>query len=222
MNLLQNFPTVVLADGEFPKNEIPLAVLRNAERVICCDGAVENLLAFGREPDFIVGDLDSISESLKTRYSSILYHFAEQETNDLTKSVNFCFSRGWKEITILGATGKREDHTLGNLSLITNYAENGKIQLLTDYGVFTPQLSSATYESVAGQQVSIFSLLPETRFTTRGLVYPICNRGLTSWWQGTLNEATGNEFTIEINSGKVLVFRLFTQPPTLPPTSKTR
>jgi thiamine pyrophosphokinase len=209
MNLFQNFPTVVLADGEFPKNEIPLAVLRNAERVICCDGAVENLLAFGREPDFIVGDLDSISESLKTRYSSILYHFAEQETNDLTKSVRFCFTRGWKKITILGATGKREDHTLGNLSLITDYAEDGQIQLLTDYGVFTPQLCSTVYESVAGQQVSIFSFSPETQIKTTGLVYPIDGRGLSSWWQGTLNEATGSSFGIEINKGKLLVFRKF-------------
>jgi len=209
VRMIQEYSTVILADGSFPTHAIPLRQLHEAERIVCCDGAVEKLLAAGLEPDFIVGDMDSIAPDLKTRYSSIIHHFAEQETNDLTKSVNFCYSRGWNKITILGATGRREDHTLGNLSLITDYAENGQIQLLTDSGVFNPQLSSATYESRPGGQVSIFVLSPQTLITTEGLVYPIERRGLSSWWQGTLNEAISDSFTVEIDGGKLLVFRKY-------------
>jgi thiamine pyrophosphokinase len=200
---------VVLADGDFPGNEIPLRFLSEAEHIVCCDGATENLVNFGLRPDYIVGDLDSIPESLKIRFSSIINRISEQETNDLTKSVKFAVEKGWKNITIIGATGKREDHTLGNLSLICDYAEFADIQLFTDYGVFTPQLKSETYESFPGQQVSIFSFSPETIITTENLAYHINGRPLTSWWQGTLNESTGNEFSIKINAGKLLVFRKF-------------
>jgi thiamine pyrophosphokinase len=207
--LLQNFSTVVLADGDFPKNELPLGFLRNASQIICCDGATQNLLDFGLEPDYIVGDMDSISENLKKRFAQVLRRFSEQETNDQTKSVRFCVENGWKQITILGATGKREDHTLGNLSLITDYAEIANIQLLTDYGVFVPQLKSEIFESYPGQQVSIFSLDSETLVTTDDLVYPIKNRPLNSWWQGTLNEATANSFKVEIDKGKLLIFRKY-------------
>ena len=207
--LIQQFKTVILANGSFPEHEIPLAFLQNADRIICCDGAIVNLLNFGIEPDYIVGDLDSISEELKKRFSPILFHDPSQEINDLTKSVHFCVKHGWKEITILGATGKREDHTLGNLSLLTDYAEQANVQLLTDYGVFNPQSVSSSYESFPKQQVSIFSLTPTTIFSFQNLAYPITKQALSSWWQGTLNEALGNHFDIEINEGKILVFRTF-------------
>ncbi|MDR0541508.1 MAG: thiamine diphosphokinase [Dysgonamonadaceae bacterium] len=205
--LLQNFKTVILADGSFPKQEIPLSFLREAHRVICCDGATEKLLTFGREPDYIVGDLDSISGELKQRFSSILFLNPDQETNDLTKAVRFCIAHDWKEITILGATGKREDHTLGNLSLLADYAKITRVQMLTDYGVFISQSESAVYESYRGQQISIFSLTPATLFTTQNLIYPLKNRALTSWWQGTLNEANAESFSIVVNRGEILVFR---------------
>jgi len=205
--LLQNFRTVILADGSFPEHAIPLSFLQTAERIICCDGATENLLRYGLEPDYIVGDLDSISETLKKRFSPTLFHNPDQETNDLTKSVGFCSAHRWNEVTILGASGKREDHTLGNLSLLADYAEKIKVQLLTDYGVFVPQLESASYESYPGQQVSIFSLTPAALLTTHRLAYPLEKRGLSSWWQGTLNEAEAGFFTIEMTEGKLLVFR---------------
>jgi thiamine pyrophosphokinase len=207
--LVQNFRTVILADGSFPEAEIPLSFIRQAEHIVCCDGSVVNLLNFGKIPSYIVGDLDSIPNELKERFSSILYQNQDQETNDLTKAVQFCIERGWHEITILGATGKREDHTLGNLSLIADYAGYVNIQLLTDYGVFLPQLETAVYESYNGQQVSIFCLTPSTFFTTNNLRYPLKNRNLTSWWQGTLNESLSDCFTIEKTAGKALIFRKY-------------
>jgi thiamine pyrophosphokinase len=205
--LLQAYQTVILADGRFPEHATPLSFLRNARRIVCCDGAAEKLVAFGREPDAIVGDFDSISEGLKQRFPAILFPDPEQETNDLTKAVGFCTQRGWKEIAILGATGNREDHTLGNLSLLNDYEKTARVQMLTDCGVFVPQCRSAVYESYPGQQVSIFSLTPTTRFRTQNLVYPLRNRPLTSWWQGTLNESEAEWFEIAIDRGEILVFR---------------
>jgi len=205
--LIQNFKTIILANGSFPVHATPFASLHNAKRIICCDGAAQNLLNAGLEPDFIIGDLDSVSDEIKQRFASVLIHQAEQETNDLTKAVHFCIENNWTEITILGATGKREDHTLGNLSLLTDYAEKANVQMLTDYGVFNPLLKTAALESYRGEQISIFGLHPDTLFTFHNLVYQVENRNLTSWWQGTLNEAESDSFTIAFDKGKVLVFR---------------
>ena len=201
------FRTVILANGVFPRHPVPLSFLREASHIICCDGATESLLEYGLEPDFIAGDLDSLSQGLQQRYSQILHHSKEQETNDLTKAVNFCVESQWNEITILGATGKREDHSIGNISLLLDYAANAQVQMITDYGVFMPLLRSARFESFAGQQVSIFSLTPDTLFTFQGLKYPLTGQPISSWWQATLNEAPGNDFFIEMNYGKALVFR---------------
>ena len=201
------YPTVILANGAFPGHPIPLSFLHKAARIICCDGATENLLGYGLEPDFIAGDLDSLSPTLQQRYSWRLHHDPDQNSNDLTKAVNFCIQRQWNEITILGATGKREDHSIGNISLLADYAANANIQMITDYGVFTPLLQSERFQSFAGQQVSVFTFTPVTVFTFHGLKYPLTKQTLLSWWQGTLNEAVGDEFCIEMDGGKALVFR---------------
>ena len=201
------YDTVIVANGTFPRHPTPLSFLRNASRIICCDGATESLLGYGLEPDFITGDMDSLSQTLKQRYSQRLHHDTDQETNDLTKAVNFCTERQWNKITILGATGKREDHSIGNISLLLDYAANAQVQMITDYGVFMPLSCSGCFESFAGQQVSIFSITPDTIFTFQGLKYPLSKQTLTSWWQGTLNEALGNEFYIEMDCGKALIFR---------------
>lgn len=104
--------TVILANGEFPTNPIPLSILNNCNYLVCCDGAVNNLAQTIKEPDAIVGDCDSVSEENKAKYKDIIHRISEQETNDLTKAVNFCAKLGRKKITILGATGKREDQPM--------------------------------------------------------------------------------------------------------------
>ena len=205
--LIQDFKTIILANGNFPMHEIPLKFLNNAEQIICCDGAAQSLLKIGIKPDFIIGDLDGITEEIKSQFSDIILYRPDQETNDLTKSVNFCIENNYKNITILGATGKREDHTLGNLSLLADYSEKSNIQLLTDHGVFTPLIKSSILESYPKEQISVFSLNPETIFTFHNLLYPVENRKLSSLWEGTLNEALCNWFSISFDNGKVLVFR---------------
>jgi thiamine pyrophosphokinase len=208
--IVQAFPTVILADGAFPFHEIPLSSLQTAERIIACDGAAEPLLNAGLTPDYIVGDLDSLPAELKRRHARRLIHISEQETNDLTKSVRFCVENGWEEITIVGATGRREDHTLGNISLLAEYVETARVQMLTDSGVFIPLKQSSVFESFAGQQVSIFALDPQTLFRSEGLQYPLDNRRFSSWWQGTLNESTGRTFALHFRRGdRVIVFRTY-------------
>ncbi len=207
--LLQHFDTIILADGIFPTHPSPTRLLQNATRIISCDGATNALLEFGLEPSFIVGDLDSISAEIKEKYKHILHQNTDQEINDLTKAIQFCVNKGWDKITILGATGKREDHTLGNISLLADYAKLCQIQMLTDYGVFTAISETTVFESRARQQISIFSLTPDTILNTENLLYPIRNRKLSSWWEGTLNEALMDRFTIEMDRGKVLVFRAY-------------
>jgi thiamine pyrophosphokinase len=203
---------VIIADGTFPQNEIPIGYLRDADMRVCCDGSAENLINAGFIPDAIIGDMDSLRDELKNRFADIIYIDDEQETNDLTKAVRWCRESGYNDIVILGATGKREDHTLGNISLLAEYAKNINVKMVTDTGIFFPYLRSCTVESFPGQQVSIFSIDPETEITSEGLRYPLKGRKLRNWWEASLNEATGDHFELNFDDGKVLVFLEFTGP----------
>lgn len=201
--------TVILADGKFPENPKVINLLKAAKTTVCCDGAANKLVDFGLEPDYIAGDLDSITPELRKHYADRLYHSPDQEINDLTKAVELCTSKSLDNIYIIGATGLREDHMLANISLLADYAEKVKIDMLTDYGIFSPALSTAEFESRKGQQVSIFSLTPRCLLTLYGLKYPVVNRPFTSWWQGTLNESLAATFRIEFTNGKMIVFRQY-------------
>lgn len=197
---------VILANGKYPSHAVPLRHLKEADLIVCCDGAAEELVAHGIEPGIITGDLDSVSPELRRKYESILVYDADQETNDLTKAVQWCISQGIKEVVILGATGIREDHTLGNISLLADYNRDVRAAMLTDTGSFHVFYSSVTIDSYSGQQVSLFSIDHDLTVTSQGLRYPLQNLRLTSWWRGTLNEATGKNFTLEFEKGNVIVF----------------
>lgn len=206
--------TVIVADGSFPEHEIPLGYLRNAEILVCCDGSAGSVVSHGLIPTAITGDMDSLSEELLMKFSDRIFSDDSQETNDLTKAVEWCRESGYDDIVIVGATGKREDHTIGNISLLVEYARHMNVKMVTDTGLFLPILKSCKIESYAGQQVSIFSVDPETEITSSGLKYPLKKKKLRNWWEATLNESMGESFSLTIENGRILVFLKYLGPPT--------
>ena len=121
------FDAVILGNGDFPSHAVPLGILRNAPHIVCCDGAGISLIERGIVPDAIIGDGDSLPQKFKEEYGHIIHIVNEQEHNDQTKATLFCRNRGYRRIAYIGATGRREDHTIGNISLLMDY--------MTDYGM---------------------------------------------------------------------------------------
>jgi thiamine pyrophosphokinase len=200
--------TVIVADGAFPRHEIPLGYLKNAKRIVCCDGSAENVVLVGLTPDAIIGDMDSLNDELLNSLADRIFLDENQDTNDLTKAVSWCIDMGNKNIVILGATGKREDHTIGNISLLAEYIKNVNVIMVTDTGILQPLLKSSSISCFAGQQISIFSIDPETEVTSHGLRYPLNNTKISNWWFATLNEALGDSFSLEF-SGRLIVYLKF-------------
>ena len=212
---------VILADGTFPKTAYPLSLLHNADVIICCDGAVVKLIQNTElKADYIVGDMDTLDDDNKQRFKDIIIHNPDQETNDQTKAFRFALTLNPTHISILGATGGREDHTLGNISLLAEYAkliENipsiESAEIVTDYGVFTSYSNSCTIQSKAGEQISIFAYDPTLKIKSAGLKYPTDNVIFDLWWKATLNESISDTFSLELSHpSNILIFRLRTYP----------
>lgn len=193
------FGVVIVANGEFPTNEIPLGILKNAKHIVACDGAIKNV----PQAEVVVGDGDSVP----TIYHDKLIQIEEQEDNDLTKATRYCLSKGWHQIAYLGCTGKREDHTLGNISLLMRYFREMDVEgiMFTDYGLFTPAKGDHTFSSFKGQQVSIFNF-GSTRITSEGLKWN--SYAYEQWWQGTLNESLSDTFTLHAD-GHYMVYQTY-------------
>ena len=96
--------------------------------IIAADGGADRLLEYEILPDKIIGDLDSISESVKKKHSKIIIETPDQNKNDLEKGLDWIENHKYTDVTIIGATGLRDDHTLSNIFIIMqkNYAMNIK------------------------------------------------------------------------------------------------
>jgi thiamine pyrophosphokinase len=201
----QEHKIVILANGLFPSRPKSLDILRGAEKIICCDGAADKLTDYGLSPHLIIGDLDSLSTELKEQYASILIEDRDQESNDLTKAVRYCMDQGFPSATILGATGLREDHTLGNISLMLEYFPGIEVQMISDYGIFFLVQDGERVESYAGEKISIFSVDNQVHLKAKGLKFSLHDLRLSNWYTASLNEATADHFTLDFESDLPLI-----------------
>ena len=196
---MNKFDAVILANGCYPVHEVPLNILQHASHVVACDGAVSHY----PQAEVVVGDGDSVPEAFRNR----LIQIDEQDDNDLTKATRYCLSQGWHRIAYLAATGRREDHTLGNIALLMRYLRDMGVEgiMATDYGIFTPAKGCRTFPSVKGQQVSIFNF-GSTRISSEGLKWD--SYAYRELWQGTLNEALADQFTLRAD-GYYMVYQTY-------------
>jgi len=203
-----SFSVAILADGEVPCHPMPRGILASAATLICCDGAYVKARALGREPDFVVGDGDSLDAASRATLGARFVHVAEQETNDLMKA--FRFARATcapTSVAILGACGLREDHTLGNIfRLPAMAAEVDEVVLFSEAGRFDVVRGARTFPCTAGDAVSVFAPEPATHATSEGLVWPLAGVDLAPLWSGTLNRAAGTSFTVAADR-PLLVYR---------------
>ncbi len=186
--------TVILANGDFPRpGGKAWRLLTSARRVVGCDGAADAYRRrFRRWPEVVVGDLDSLRLPGRKRATAEVVRVDEQETNDLAKAIRLCRERGWRKLVILGATGKREDHTLGN---VFRALADG-IEIVTDYGRFVPVSGRRSLRVRRGAAVSIFAPDPQTRMTSTGLEWPLDDMKFGSLYCATLNRAEAARVTL--------------------------
>lgn len=202
----------VLADGDFPTHPLALGLLSRARHLVCCDHAGEVALQKGLDPEGIVGDGDSVSPEQLKLYGNRYFRETEQDDNDLTKSTRWLLRKGLAQaegpVFYFGATGKREDHTLGNISLMAHYFHRFAIHpvLVTNYGWFVVGQGRAVLDTFPGQQVSLFNISCRDHFTGTHLKWdPFL---FTQGWQGTLNEALADHVEVD-GDGDWLIFRTF-------------
>ncbi|MDO5035708.1 MAG: thiamine diphosphokinase [Porphyromonas sp.] len=198
---------VVVAHGEMVGDAETQRLLEQSEHVVVCDGALERYLELtDRMPDAVVGDGDSVQEELLTKLGLTMVQVAEQETNDLTKSVRYALEQGWRRLSIVGGTGKREDHMLGNFSLLADYhfELGAEVRMSSQYGLFVPFTGELTVDLIRGQQLSFFAL-EQVPMSVEGVLYPFEGQVFDRLWQATLNEALGGEVRVHA-AGRAMIY----------------
>ena len=205
---------VILGNGAFPAEPYPLFLLDQAEGVVCCDGAIEKWLEHdaSARPLAIVGDLDSVPARLKEQFSSVLVPVTEQEHNDQTKALAWVLENHPEvsEIVFLGATGLREDHTIGNLGLLMDYPRQfnlgeRKLSMVSDFGTAFVVTDSSDLHLGEGRRISLFSADNSLRVCSEGLEWPLDEVVFDAWWKATLNRTSAPIVSLHFNHPSTLL-----------------
>ncbi len=218
---------VIVGNGQFPKKEYPLYLLESADYVVCCDGALDTYLRHFRNrtlrrPDVVIGDMDSLSKKAAAKFSDIAVRIEEQETNDQSKAFHYILEHfpDVDTIHILGATGKREDHTIGNLSLLMEYARElggqggaagGRevfVDIVSDWSSAFAITDTCDLNVGEGRSISIICPDNSLKIKSKGLVWPTDNVIFDNLWKATLNRAETDCVRLEFSHPSIALIIL--------------
>mgnify|MGYP006295046401 CR=1 FL=1 len=198
---------VILCDGRPPSADVLNRFLDDASLFIAADGGALTAHAMGLHPEVIIGDFDSFKPN-GDELSEIITD-PDQETNDLEKALSYALKKGATDITVFGATGKRLDHTLKNLSVLKQFDDKFESLIFRDryadiFLVHSPYHARLPLHT----SVSLFPLSGRVAgITTHGFRYPLNNEDLENGIRdGTSNETVENRVEIEFEKGDLLMF----------------
>ncbi len=184
-------------------------------KVIAADAGMEFLYRNRIVPDVIVGDFDSVG-------SEAFSWFDNQEgvdwrrlnpkkdDTDTEAAVRAAIELGAERITILGGTGSRLDHVLGNIELLGIGLKQGVPMELVDANNrirMTDKSLTIRREEQFGHYVSLIPYTAQVEHVTlRGMKYPLfdyCLKGFCTI--GISNEITAPKAEILFEGGILLV-----------------
>lgn len=153
----------------------------------------------------LIGDFDSISATVRKKFSHITQiHTPDQNQSDLEKTLAYLFDSGAEKITVCGAVGKRLDHTMTNICLLSRYPD--KVHFETDAEVCVAALKTCVLKCQVGQ---ILSLIPAstyvTQIYTQGLKWELSGQDLSKNFVGISNVCLNTEVAIRFETGDLII-----------------
>lgn len=129
---MENRRAVVIAGGEIISYERVRSFLKPEDYYIFCDSGLFHKEGLNVEPDLIIGDFDS-HEKVDTGSEIITLPEMKDDTDSLS-GVKLALKRGFKDFLLLGMTGRRMDHTLCNLYLLSYIkSHHGRALIVDDW-----------------------------------------------------------------------------------------
>lgn len=199
---------------EFLKYE--LKNKKNEELLICVDAGLKYLDEICVLPDIILGDFDSIDKVILEKYLKLDIQIEKynpiKDYSDTELAIDLCKSKGYDDISIFAALGKRMDHSLSNIYLCCSYLEKGlKISLLDEYNkIYVANKSfSIKKNEQYGKYISFYPMNGAIeKLSLSGFRYNLDNISINKYQNPSLtlsNEIILDEAYISFDRGLLLV-----------------
>ncbi|MGD9899058.1 MAG: thiamine diphosphokinase [Calditrichaceae bacterium] len=200
----------IIANGESLTSDWSRDNLKDASVIIAADGGAHLCSELDIHPDYIVGDMDSISDALKVKFSDSEYILRpDQNSTDLQKSIDFAISLSPVLIKIFSSFGKRIDHTIANILLFQDYETSVPLVIYDNFGrmsILSPGRHSL--RGRIGMTVSMFSLNPIKNLVLEGFRYPVNGQSFSNTFIGVSNVYEKELGHITFDSGKLFLYEM--------------
>ncbi|MGL4796569.1 MAG: thiamine diphosphokinase [Paraclostridium sp.] len=183
--------------------------------IICADGGARHLYKVNIVPDYILGDLDSLSYEIIDFYKHNKVKFTQfpsrKNETDAELCINLASDLNVDEIYIIGALGGRIDHTIANINLlyyIKQLGINSTIQT-SDEDIFLVSNETSIINGNKGDTISIIPIKGDAKgVTLEYLEYPLNNFEIKYGTPiGISNVMEKNECKITVDEGSLIVIR---------------
>lgn len=204
---------IIIGAGDLTVGEIAVS---EEDFVIAVDGGLSYCGILMVEPDLIIGDFDSVTESEKEAIVAlereipdrIIRLKPEKDDTDMLFAIKHALKQGYRDFRIYGATGGRFDHTLANIQCLLYLKNHDAVGYLCDGAGMMLVLKNETVRFQAGLEgyLSLFSLREESRgVCIRGMKYELEDAVITNDFPiGISNEFVGKEAQITVEDGELV------------------
>lgn len=209
--------TLIISGGNI-EVDLALKILKEPfDHIIGVDGGLRFCYEQGIVPTRIVGDFDTLSPDLLKWYKEhtkieIREFNPVKDDTDTQIAVELALSLGSSRITILGGTGTRIDHVLGNIQVLYYPFQKGVECLLLDSNNRIQLIQGRHCIRKDEQYGKYFSLIPFTTdvtgVTLKGAKYPLNRHHFTVLGSGSLgvsNEIVDDQVEILTESGILIL-----------------
>ncbi len=202
---------VIFVNGDIPDLKLVPTILSSEDYYVAADGGLNHLNRLSINPHLVVGDQDSVSvtERQYLTQSGVEIELAqiEKDESDLELAIQSVVKRGYSRILIVGALGKRLDHTLANIFLLAlPLLQNCEVRL-DDGRVAVFLIQKETL--ILGKKGDLVSLIPingpVSGVETEGLYYPLNEETLRPFYtRGISNHLLADRAMVKVRSGYLL------------------
>lgn len=185
--------------------------LRHDDFFILCDGGLNHAEKLKITPNLIIGDFDSHANPNLDIETIVLP--CEKDDTDSFSALKTAIKRGFKEFLFLGMTGKRFDHSLGNLFMLVKcHKESLQAVMIDD---FSEMEIIGKNEAQIPDTYANFSLLNITgtakKITIKNARYNLDEKEIPQEYQyGISNEVLpGKKAAVSVKEGCLLLVKIW-------------
>ena len=207
-------PILLFANGDIENSAWLAKHLQSAHAVIAVDGGARHLQTHRKDPDVLIGDLDSLDprkvEQLQNRGTKIIRYPAAKDETDLELALLYAVNQSiWEDqpLLIFGVLGGRLDQTLANILLLAHpQLTDRDVRILEEHQQAWLVSDSTQIHGQTGDMVSLVPLGGSVEIEqTIGLEWPLIKETLSFGpARGVSNRLTQPTATVKINRGQLL------------------